>query len=231
MKYAFLAIFAVAIIVMTYYIIESIRRPVNFQNTWAARKVAVHKQLEDIVELQKMYKILHEDTAYANNFDEMLSTFLKDSFSILKIEGDPYDTLKKADTIRIRFAAKDSMFSYLARIEYLKKDEFSKNKDDKAYVENKVKEYINKMSEVPFSENKSKNTPVQKFDIKSDKINLEGSRLAGNFKTPTFEVGTKVKIYMPEFDPKEFSMYNPDFDTSKLVKVGDLTKITTAGNW
>jgi hypothetical protein len=87
------------------------------------------------------------------------------------------------------------------------------------------------MSEVPFSENKSKNTPVQKFDIKSDKINLEGSRLAGNFKTPTFEVGTKVKIYMPEFDPKEFSMYNPDFDTSKLVKVGDLTKITTAGNW
>jgi hypothetical protein len=231
MKYAFLAIFAVAIIVMTYYIIESIRRPVNFQNTWAARKVAVHKQLEDIVELQKMYKILHEDTAYANNFDEMLSTFLSDSFSILKIEGDPYDTLKKADTIRIRFAAKDSMFSYLARIEYLKKDEFSKNKDDKAYVENKVKEYINKMSEVPFSENKSKNTPVQKFDIKSDKISLEGSRLAGNFKTPTFEVGTKVKIYMPEFDPKEFSMYNPDFDTSKLVKVGDLTKITTAGNW
>jgi hypothetical protein len=231
MKYAFLAIFAVAIIVMTYYIIESIRRPVNFQNTWAARKVVVHKQLEDIVELQKMYKMLHEDTAYANNFEEMLSTFLSDSFSILKIEGDPYDTLKKADTIRIRFAAKDSMFSYLARIEYLKKDEFSKHKDDKGYVENKVKEYINKMSEVPFSENKSKNTPVQKFDIKSDKINLEGSRLAGNFKTPTFEVATKVKIYMPEFDPKEFSMYNPDFDTSKFVKVGDLTKITTAGNW
>jgi hypothetical protein len=231
MKYVFFGIFAVAIVILTYYIADSIRRPVNFKTTWDQRKIAVHKQLEDIVELQKMYKVLHEDSAYAGSFDDMLNTFLKDSFSILKIEGDPYDTLKKADTLRIRFAAKDSMFSYMARIGYVKADDFNKNKADNAFIESKLKEYISEMSMVPFSEYKSKSIAKQKFEIQSGKVNLEGSRLAANFATPTFEVSTKVRIYMPEYDPKEYSMYNPEFDTSKLVKVGDLTKITTAGNW
>jgi hypothetical protein len=36
---------------------------------------------------------------------------------------------------------------------------------------------------------------------------------------------------MPEFEPKEYSMYNPEFDPKKVIKVGDLSKVTTAGNW
>jgi hypothetical protein len=36
---------------------------------------------------------------------------------------------------------------------------------------------------------------------------------------------------MPEFGQKEFSMYNPEYDSTKLIKVGDLSKVTTAGNW
>jgi hypothetical protein len=231
MKYVFFGIFLIAAFTLTYYIIDSIRRPVNFHNTWAKRKVVVHKQLEDIVELQKMYKALHEDTAYAGNFDDMISTFLKDSFSILKIEGDPYDTLKKADTIRVRLAAKDSMFSYLAKIGYIKAADFDKNKSDNAFVESKVKEYITKMRFVPYSEYKSKNIPAKEFEIKNSSIFLEGSRLAANFASPTFEVSTIVGTYMPEFGQKEFSMYNPEYDSTKLIKVGDLSKVTTAGNW
>jgi hypothetical protein len=119
----------------------------------------------------------------------------------------------------------------MARIGYVKAEDYSKNKADNAFVENKLKEYINEMSTVPFSEYKSKSISKQKFEIQSGKVNLEGSRIAANFATPTFEVSTKVRIYMPEYDPKEYSMYNPEFDTSDLVKVGDLTKITTAGNW
>jgi hypothetical protein len=82
MKYVFVAIFSIAVVVLSYYIYDSIRRPVNFKSTWDSRKVIVHKQLEDIVELQKMYKALHEDSAYAGSFDDMLNTFLKESFSI-----------------------------------------------------------------------------------------------------------------------------------------------------
>jgi hypothetical protein len=231
MRYAFFGIFLVAIVVLLYYLYESINRPVEFNKTWAARKVVVHKQLEDIVELQKMYKVLHDDTSYAGSFDDMIKTFLEDSFSILRIEGDPYDTLKKADTLRVRLAAKDSMFSYIAKIGYLKAEDFDKNKSDNAFKETKVKEYITSMSYVPFSEYKSKNIPQIKFEIKSGSVNLEGSRLAANFATPTFEVSTLVGTYMPEYEPQEFSMYNPDFDPKKLVKVGDLTKVTTAGNW
>jgi hypothetical protein len=231
MKYVFLAIFSIAVVVLSYYIYDSIRRPVNFKSTWDSRKVIVHKQLEDIVELQKMYKALHEDSAYAGSFDDMLSTFLKDSFSILKIEGDPYDTLKKADTVRVLLAAKDSLFGYLAKVGYLKAEDFNKYKSDNAYIEGKLKEYITKMRFVPFSEDKSKKTPAKEFEIKSGTIALEGSRLASNFATPTFEVATTVGTYMPEFEPKEYSMYNNEFDPKKVIKVGDLNKAITSGNW
>lgn len=231
MKYVFVAIFAIAVVILSYFIYDSIRRPVHFKSTWDSRKVIVHKQLEDIVELQKMYKSLHGDSAYAGSFDDMLSTFLKDSFSILKIEGDPYDTLKKADTVRVLLAAKDSLFGYLARVGYLAAQDYDKYKSDNAYVEGKVKDYITKMRFVPFSEDKSKKTPAKEFEIKSGSIALEGSRLASNFATPTFEVVTTVGTYMPEFESKEYSMYNPEFDPTKIIKVGDLNKAITSGNW
>jgi hypothetical protein len=231
MKYVFNVVFIAAIAVLIYYICDSINRPLQFKEEWAKRKVEVHKQLEDIVELQKMYKSLHEDSTYAGSFDDMLNTFLKDSFSILKIEGDPYDTLKKADTVRVLLAAKDSLFGHMAKVGYLKAEDFNKYKSDNAYIEGKLKEYITKMRFVPFSEDKSKKTPAKEFEIKSGRIALEGSRLASNFATPTFEVTTTVGTYMPEFDPKEYSMYNNEFDPKKVIKVGDLNKAITAGNW
>lgn len=249
MKYVFYGIFVLAIIALTYYLSQSISRPVHFHNSWAARKIVVHKQLEDIVELQKLYKVLHNDTAYAGSFDDMLNTFLKDSFSILRIEGDPYDTLKKADTIKVRYPARDSLAGHIAKKGYIKAAEFyslrdkamaamknndNENADVKAYIalaEGKIKEYIAEMRVVPFSENKDFNSKAKPFEIKAGSVALEGSRLAANFNAPTFEVSTTVGSYMPEFSTPEFSMYNPEFVPEKTIKVGDLNKVTTAGNW
>ena len=248
MKYVFYAIFTIAIVVLSYYLLESIRRPVNFHNTWAQRKTVVYKQLEDIVELQKLYKVLHDDSIYAGNFDSMLNTFLTDSFTILKIVGDPYDTLKKADTVRVRYPARDSLGGFLAKKGYLKKlteynslrekaakaDHDKDNADVKSFnelVETEVKNFITKMKYVPYSENKSMKIEAVQFEIKAGTVTLEGSRMASNFVAPTFEVSTTVGTYMPEFEPVEFSMYNPEFVPTKIIKVGDLNKVTTAGNW
>jgi len=249
MKYVFYSIFVLAIIALTYYLSESIRRPVNFQNNWTVRKTAVYKQLEDIVELQKLYKTLRSDTAYAGSFDSMLNTFLTDSFSILRIEGDPYDTIRKADTVKVRYPARDSIAGHIAKKGFIKGTEFfplrdkamaaMKNKDNenadvKAYIslaENMIKEYIALMRVVPFSENKGLKVETQPFEIKAGTVALEGSRLAANFSAPTFEVSTTVGTYMPEFSTPEFSMYNPEFVPTKIIKVGDLNKVTTAGNW
>ena len=244
MKYAFYAIFFAVIGLLSYYLVESIRRPVNFNNTWSARKTTVHKHLEEIVELQKMYKILHNDTTYANSFDDMLKTFLSDSFTILKIEGDPYDTLKKADTVRVKFPARDSLGSFLVTKGFIKSSEYKdlfnkaqiamKNKENNddvknyiSFIETKINDYFKFVRLVPFSGDKE---PKQ-FEMKSSKIALEGSRLAGNFAAPTFEVSTTVGYYMPEYATDEFSMYNPEFIPTDIVKIGDLNKVTTAGNW
>jgi hypothetical protein len=244
MKYAFYAIFFAVIGLLSYYLVESIRRPVNFNNTWSARKTTVHKHLEEIVELQKMYKILHNDTTYANSFDDMLKTFLSDSFTILKIEGDPYDTLKKADTVRVKYPARDSLGSFLVTKGFIKSSEYKdlfnkaqiamKNKENNddvknyiSFIETKINDYFKFVRLVPFSGNKE---PKQ-FEMKSSTIALEGSRLAGNFAAPTFEVSTTVGDYMPEYATDEFSMYNPEFIPTDIVKIGDLNKVTTAGNW
>lgn len=252
MKYVFYGILLLVIFVLSYYIMESIRRPVNFHNTWSARKTLVHKQLEEIVELQKLYKVLHDDTAYAGSFDDMMNAFLKDSFSILRIVGDPYDTLKKADTVRVKYPARDSLGTLMVKFGFLKSQDYAKyhekahqvlsskskdandNPDVKeyiAYIEKEIKAYFNKIKYVPFSENKDLKIEAKPFDIKAGSVLLEGSRLASNFASPTFEVSTTVGTYMPEFEPVEFSMYDAAFVPSKTVKVGDLLKVTTAGNW
>ncbi len=224
MKYAFYGIFIVAIVALSYYLIESIRRPVHFNKTWEARKTVVHKQLEDIVELQKLYKILHDDSTYAGSFDEMLSSFTNDSFTVLKIEGDPYDTLKKADTMLLKFPARDSISSLLSKKGVIKKADYDSNKGNADFMSQQVKAYIDRIRKVPFSDGKE-------FTIQSGSIALEGSRLASNFSAPTFEVTTTVGTYMPEFEKEEYSMYKPEFEPEKIVKVGDLNKLTTSGNW
>jgi hypothetical protein len=252
MKYVFYAILLTVIAVLSYYIVESIRRPVNFHNTWSARKTVVHKRLEEIVELQKLYKVLHNDTAYAGDFDDMMNTFLNDSFSILKIVGDPYDTLKKADTVRVKYPARDSLGTLMVKFGFLKAEDYSKyhekahavfNTKDKnanehpdvkeyiSYLDKEIKAYFNKIKYVPFSDNKDKKIEAKLFKIESSTVILEGSRLASNYAAPTFEVSTSVGSYMPEFNPEEYSMYDAAFIPEKTVKVGDLTKVTTAGNW
>lgn len=252
MKYALTAIFVVLIGVFLYLLADSINRPVNFHNTWAARKTVIYKQLEEIVELQKMYKVLHNDTSYCGNFDDMLQTFLSDSFNIFRIEGDPYDTLKKPDTVRVKLASRDSLGSFLVKKGFIKSETLTpliskaktvydtdkdnaKNHPDvialQQFLEKSIKEYITKIKTVPFSENKSANVAVQEFDIEASKIALEGSKMASLQTSPTFEVSTTVGTYMPEFLTDEYSMYDPGFDPNKIIKVGDLTKVTTAGNW
>ena len=92
------------------------------------------------------------------------------------------------------------------------------------FVEGKIKDYFKNMKKVPFSKDKN-------FIIAASEIRMEGSIESQKYATPVFEVGTTIGTYMHEFDPKEYSMYDPNFKTGGIVKVGDLSKPLTTGNW
>lgn len=245
MRYVVIAIFLVIIGVLSYLMIESIRRPVNFRNTWETRKKVVHERLEEIADLQKKFKVLRKDTAYAGEWDTLLYAFLNDSFYIQRISGDPFDTTQVVDTTEMMYPARDSMASILVVKGLLNADDLNA-KREKAYlvwadtsqdaaqhqdvkdylnlVEGGIKAYFNTLKKVPFSKDKE-------FMIAASLIRMEGSIEAQKYATPTFEVGTTIGDYMHEFEPSEYSMYDPNFKPGHVVKVGDLSKPLTTGNW
>lgn len=247
MKIVLNIVFILAALASAYYLMESIRRPVDFRDTWAERKTAVQEKLEEIAELQKMYTSIKGDTLFAASFEELETSFLKDSFFILKIEGDPFDTTITPDTTELMYPARDSVLSFIAaagKLDQAKLKELQgpaleimENWQDTSqdvrqdpavaayldFAEAAIKDYFKKIRSVPFSDNKE-------FVVAAGEVAMEGRRAFGR-RLPTFEVKTMVGDYMKEYSVKEYGMYDPSFDHKAEVKVGDLTKPSTTGNW
>lgn len=247
MKIALNILFIVISIVLIYFLADSIRRPVDFRETWAERSDEVKTKLTEIAELQKMYKTLKGDTLYAGDFDSLQYAFLNDSFFILKIEGDPFDTTIVADTTEVKYPARDSMINYLAKKKRVDEDalaslrkpamEIIENWSDTskdvasdpvvseylAFCEKEVSKFIKDISTIPFSDGKS-------FSIESGAVAMEGRRAQGR-TVATFQVSAQVGDYMKEYPVSEYAMYDPNFSHGNILKVGDLYKATTSGNW
>jgi|GEM_PF-5624669 len=248
MKIVFNIVFILAAIACAFILSQSILRPVDFRDTWAERKTAVQEKLEEIAELQKMYTGLKGDTLFAASFDELETSFLNDSFFILKIEGDPFDTTITPDTTELMYPARDSILSFIAETGKLDKAkllelrspalEVMENWQDTSqdvsldptvaayldFAKVSIKDYFKQIRTVPFSkENKE-------FIVATGEVAMEGRRAFGR-RLPTFEVKTTVGDYMEEYPVKEYGMYDPKFDHKAEVKVGDLTKPSTTGNW
>lgn len=247
MKIALNILFVAISIVLIYFLADSIMRPVDFRETWAERSDAVKAKLTEIAELQKMYKTLKGDTLYAGDFDSLQHAFLNDSFFILKIEGDPFDTTIVADTTEYKYPARDSMINYLAKKKLVDAStlsslrqpamEIMENwtdtaqdvtsdptvKEYLAFCDKEVSKYVKDLSSIPFSDGK-------KFRIESGEVAMEGRRAFGR-TVPTFQVSAQVGDYMEAYPESEYAMYDPNFNHGNILKVGDLYKATTSGNW
>lgn len=247
MKIALNILFIAISIVLIYFLADSIRRPVDFRETYAERSEAVKEKLTEIAELQKMYKTLKGDSTYAGDFDSLQYAFLNDSFFILKIEGDPFDTTIVADTIEVMYPARDSMINYLAEKGLVDKEALAKlrkpamdimeNWSDTAtsadsdpavseylsFCNKEIGGFMKEIITIPFSNGKL-------FSIESSEVAMEGRRAFGR-KVPTFEVRAQIGDFMEEYPVSEYAMYDPNFNHGNILKVGDLYKSTTSGNW
>lgn len=204
MKIALNILLALASIGLIYLLVETIRKPIVFKETREFREENVRACLKHTAELQKIYKTLRN--SYAGDFDSLKHVLTTDTFLVDKVIGDRYDTTQVVETVQVKIPAKDSLMNW---IKQSKKPSLS------------IDEFFAYLKVVPHSGGKE-------FYIKTDSAVVEGT---DSLMAPTFEVGTTIGCYMPEFDSASYVIYDPNYNPNNLRKVGDLYKPSTNGNW
>jgi len=84
-----LALFVV-IVVLGWFVYQSIMEPVEFRNEKRAREIKVVEKLKDIRTSQNIYR--HVKGSYSNNFDSLVSFLTVAEIPVVKMVPDPEDT-------------------------------------------------------------------------------------------------------------------------------------------
>ena len=199
---------------IAYLLIDSIRIPIDFEKTLTAREQAVRNRLQEIGELQKMYKSLHEK--YAPSFDTLYTALMNDTFIVERVIGDPNDTTKTVERSLVHLPAKDSLLNFI-------------KKSISVPEATDLQAYFAQLKLVPFSDAVT-GQPVE-FEMEADEIMVGSGVIGGDpVYTPTFEVRTKLATFMPEFD-ESYNKFNTKYVPDNYRKIGDLTKPINTGNW
>ncbi len=121
MKTVIQIVLTIAIIMLGYYCVESINKPIRFQEQQAIRQAANIEKLIYTRDAQVAYKSVYNK--YTGNFDTLINFILTDSLPLVRKEGSLTDSMREAgitelkalalgiisrDTIRV--SVKDSLF-------------------------------------------------------------------------------------------------------------------------
>ncbi len=205
MKIALNILLALASIGLIYLLIESIRKPIVFDDTRKFREEHVQNRLKQTAELQKIYKSLRGK--YAVSYDSLKYGLTHDTFLVEQVIGDQYDTNTVVTREMVKLPAKDSLKGFI--------------KQRSSEPDMTIDEYFTFLETVPFSNGKV-------FYMKTGEATVEGT---DSMMTSTFEAGINIGAYMAEFDSASHVIYDPDYNPNNLRKVGDLYKPSTNGNW
>ena len=205
MKLALNILLGLASIGLIYLLIESIRKPIAFDDTRKFREEHVQKRLKQTAELQKIYKSLRNK--YAVSYDSLKYGLTHDTFLVELVSGDQYDTNTVVTREMVKLPAKDSLEGFI--------------KQKSSEPDMTIDEYFAFLESVPFSDGKV-------FYMKTGEAIVEGT---DSMMTSTFEAGINIGAYMTEFDSASHVIYDPDYNPHNLRKIGDLYKPSTNGNW
>jgi hypothetical protein len=209
MKTAFQILLTIAIIVLAYFLVDSINKPVEFKKDYEKRRDKVIERLKDIRSAQVAYKSVNG--VYTANFDTLSAFVANDSLPMVRMEGALTDSMLEAgmteatalkmgiilrDTSRI--SVKDSLFSRKPWIT-----------DSLRYV--------------PFT------------DQKEFEMGIGIIKTASEVEVPVFEAKVHNNIYLNGLDEQEVININDrqrQLEKYPGLKVGSLTEANNnAGNW
>lgn len=209
MKTVIQIVLVVAIIALGYLCVESINKPIRFQEQHALRKDANVEKLMYTRDAQVAYKSVHDK--YTGSFDTLINFILTDSLPLVKKEGSLTDSMLEAGMTEIKALA----------LGIIKRDTIKVSVKDSLFPANYA---VDSLAFIPFVDGD------EKFVMGSG-IVVTGSGV----KVQVFEAKVHNNIYLKGLEAQE--VINLNDKTQKLerypgLKVGSLEAANNnAGNW
>ncbi len=98
----------IAIILMGYFLYESIQKSIRFNREKDKRYQATIQRLKDIRKAQVAYKSRYEK--YTGSFDTLITFLKNDSFAVVKAIGEVPDTLTEKEALEKGMITRDTTF-------------------------------------------------------------------------------------------------------------------------
>lgn len=99
MKNVIRIVLGIAIVVLAYFIYESIMEPVRFEKQKSYRYGIIIQKLKDIREIEKFYKAANNK--YTGSFDTLISFAFSDSIPVVKMIPDPMIPLLREPSLKL----------------------------------------------------------------------------------------------------------------------------------
>ena len=203
-------ILGIAIIVLAYFVYESIMTPIRFNQARRVRERATIDRMIDIREAQQAYKDIN--LAYTSSFDTLISFLKNDSFEVVKAIGTiPEDLI---DSVGITEAREISIDRGIIRREITKipvmDSLFSRDYP------------VDSMRFVPY-------TNQLEFNMEADEY-----QTPSNLNIKVLEVSVLYEDLLRGLDPQLVINYADERETITNypgLKFGSLTEGTLSGNW
>lgn len=208
MKVLIQILLMIAILVLGYWVWDSIQQPIRFQKIYDYRKDKVIAQLANIRDAEVAYKSVYQK--YTGSFDTLIHFIKTESLPLVKMEGSLTDSMLAAGWTEKDALAKGIIKRDTIRISVL--DSLAKNK----YV-------VDSLRFVPFSKGRE-------FTLGATSL-----ATASGVRVHVFEAKIDYDSFLQDVDKQEVE--NLKAGAAKLekyagLKVGSLTEANNnAGNW
>jgi hypothetical protein len=209
MKTAFQILLTIAILVLAYFCIDSINKPVKFQKNYETRRDKVIERLKEIRSAQVAYRSVNG--VYTASFDTLIAFVAADSLPMVRMEGALTDSMlfegmTEATALKMgiitrdtsRISVRDSLFSR------------------KPWI-------LDSLRYVPFT------------DQKEFEMGIGIIKTASQVEVPVFEARVHNNIYLNGLEEQEIININDrqrKLEKYPGLKVGSLSEANNnAGNW
>ncbi len=108
MKTAIQIALLIVIVVLVYFVYESIMEPVRFRQEVQAREAEIIQRLKDIREVQRSHRSRHQ--RFTGDLDSLVMFYNIDSLALVRAIGHVPDTLTESEAVRLGLVQRDTIW-------------------------------------------------------------------------------------------------------------------------
>ncbi len=108
MKTAIQIVLALVIIILGYFVYDSIMEPVRFRQEVQQREGEIIQRLKDIREVQRSHRSRHQ--RFTADLDSLVMFFQADSLPLVRAIGSVPDTLTETEAVRLGIVERDTLW-------------------------------------------------------------------------------------------------------------------------